>query len=136
MSLRWDAYNQNIKSMTLSLPLLAIIALVAAIAIFFYQSLHTREIALVTARQHCQRMGVQLLDQTIYCRRLRLVRSTTLPGIKRWYHFEFTSTGEERYPGTVEMLGNVPYAVQLAPHRFPAQPETPSHSTQRRDSVQ
>ena len=114
--------------MTLSLPLLAVIALLGGAATLFYQSLHTRELALVAARQHCQAMGVQLLDQTIYCHRRRLQRDGPLPVFRRWYFFEFTSTGDERYRGIVEMLGNSPRGVQLAPHRFPgAADENPAH---------
>ena len=118
--------------MTLSLPLLGLIALVAIGVTLFYQSLHTREIALVAARQHCRKMGVQLLDQTIYCHRLRLQRGNALPAFRRWYFFEFASTGDERYQGTVEMLGNLPQAVQLAPHRFPVASDAPGQQTDTR----
>ncbi len=117
--------------MTLSLPLLAFVVLVATAAILFYQSLHTREIALVAARHHCRAMGVQLLDQTIYCQRTRLQPGGALLAFRRWYCFEFTSTGDERYQGIVEMHGNTAQSVQLAPHRFPASSDAGQPGNQR-----
>ena len=70
--------------------------------------------ALQAARYRCREAGVQLLDHTVVQNKIRLVRSSS----KRWqvervYSFDFTSTGEHRYQGTVTLHGKHVIATEL-----------------------
>ncbi|HEY7884022.1 MAG TPA: DUF3301 domain-containing protein, partial [Cellvibrionaceae bacterium] len=64
-------------------------------------------------------MQVQMLDQSVYLRRLWIKRASDgRLCLWRSFYFEFTATGEDRYQGRVVMLGSRIEAVQLEPHRM------------------
>lgn len=79
-----------------------------------------RERALVAVRRHCEHQGLTLLDDNVAFQKLRWTRNSQgrLCGI-RTYGFEFTVTGEQRYSGSVTLLGNFVHSLHLAPHPFP-----------------
>ena len=78
-----------------------------------------RELALTAVRQHCKRMDVQLLDQTVALKRLWIKRHKNgKPALWRRYDFEFTGTGEDRNIGWIITLGNQIESVEFEPHRF------------------
>jgi hypothetical protein len=83
------------------LPLLLI--LVAAYA--WQNALRARERARGLASDLCTRVGVQLLDQTVSLRRLRLQR---ILGhgvrLRRCYGFEFSRDGIDRWRGSLDLL--------------------------------
>ena len=85
---------------------------------YFWHAHAVKEIALQIARKRCQELDVQLLDETVALHGLWLRRDA---GRVRWwrsYLFEFTATGDDRYHGSVEMLGRRVIALELAPHRL------------------
>lgn len=83
----------------------------------WWRSRDAKAFALVYAAQRCQQLDLQLLDQSIVLHKIRLQRSDN--GWLQWrreYGFEFSSTGHERYPGTLTMTGNQLSGIELAPH--------------------
>ena len=99
---------------------LLIILLVSIIGIFKITSLRAREIATAHTRQYCQSLALQLLDQSVSVSATRLKRgSDGAITISRTFVFEFAATGDERYRGSLEMHGNRPQRISLAPHKLP-----------------
>lgn len=93
--------------------------LIALVIYYWIIALRAKEQAYLAVKQHCQHMDVQLLDQTIYLRRLWIKRSER--GQLCWwraFYFEFTATGADRYVGRILMLGDKVTDIQLAPHRL------------------
>ena len=91
----------------------------AAVAAYWWNAHAVKEMALQSTRRRCAELDVQLLDETVVLSGLWLRRGDD--GAVHWwrsYLFEFTSTGDDRYPGSVEMLGRRVIALQLAPHRL------------------
>ena len=71
--------------------------------------------AFIYAKKYCQNADVQLLDENICLSGASLRRDQ----MGRWciyrqFKFEFTSTGEHRYQGTMELLGNKVSNIELA----------------------
>lgn len=95
------------------------LALVALLGLLWWQEQRAREVALRHARRECAAMDLQLLDETVALRALRL--GSDRSGRKRlWrrYGFEFSSTGDERYGGEVCTLGLQVVAFRVDPHRL------------------
>ncbi|CAM5457789.1 DUF3301 domain-containing protein [Rhodanobacter lindaniclasticus] len=65
-----------------------------------------RERAVRVARQQCQLHGLQLLDETVGLRALRLRRVNGLRRIERGYGFEVSIDGHDREPGRLWMIGD------------------------------
>lgn len=81
-----------------------------------------RERALQLARQHCSREGVELLDEVVALRTLRVRRNTRgVLCLAREYAFEFTATGQDRYNGSITMFGQRPGPVELEAFRYEPQ---------------
>lgn len=96
---------------------LLLILLAAIGAAWFWHHLGIRQLAMRHARQACQRNNVQLLDQSIYLRKIRLVRSrATLLAMERSYEFEFASRGDRRYLGWVVLSGRQLTRLELQPY--------------------
>jgi hypothetical protein len=87
---------------------------------YWYDSMRAREQALRVGRTACERDGLQLLDDTVQCVRLRLARNEAgRLQLQRTYRFEFSDTGVNRRDGSmvlhgaqVESLYMEPYLVQ------------------------
>ena len=102
------------------LNLLLIIAGIAIVALL-YNGLKVRELAVSSARAHCQQLQLQLLDQSVSLQSTRLVRDPhALALLQRDYRFEFTATGDERYKGKICMRNGRLHSIWLQPHRLPA----------------
>lgn len=82
------------------------IIIAVVVVYFWWGSFAAREVAYVTAKQLCQQAQVLFLDDTVSVEKIRLQRSYkgTL-GFYRRYRFEFTTDGEYRYRGYIDMLG-------------------------------
>jgi|SRR5690606_21992318 len=94
------------------------LTLIVLVGYYWHRALLAKEQAFAAAQRHCQTMQVQLLDQSVYLRRLwfkRNERGHLL--LWRAFYFEFTAVGDDRYLGRVVMLGNRVSEVQLEPHR-------------------
>ena len=62
--------------------------------------------AVAHAKRYCEQHDLQWLDESMVIRRLWPVRSRSGSLVlQRTYFFEFSSTGEHRYRGTVVMEG-------------------------------
>ena len=72
-----------------------------------------RERAIREARQQCQLHGLQLLDETVGLRRLRLRRVNGLRRIERCYGFEVSIDGHDREPGRLWMIGDALSSLSL-----------------------
>ena len=98
------------------LPLILVL-----LAIYVWQNaLRARELARVLSHNLCARVGVQLLDQTVALRRLRLQR---IPGeglrLRRCYGFEVSTDGHDRLRGSLDLLDGEMVAYDLPPTGVP-----------------
>ncbi|ALY36155.1 hypothetical protein B8B80_10680 [Pseudomonas aeruginosa] len=113
---------------------LFVMLLLGAAAAWWWRAHGVRERALLLAKQHCAKQGVELLDENVARRRLRLARDHRGQWrLSREFGFEFTVSGEERYAGRIVMYGYHLGAIELAPHRFEAAAEVdnpPVHSAE------
>lgn len=90
---------------------------IAAVAAIWWKAREAQERALRAARAYCQNLGLQLLDECVVQGRWRFKRGqTSVFIIERFYQFEFTSTGAERYIGEVVMHGPKLVSVTVEPH--------------------
>jgi len=72
-----------------------------------------RERATLEARQQCLQHGLQLLDETVSLRGLRLRRVNGLRQIERCYGFEVSIDGQDRQPGRLWMIGTALSSLTL-----------------------
>jgi hypothetical protein len=72
---------------------------------FWHNALRARERARYLAHALCARVGLQLLDQTVALRRVRLRR---IPGeglrLLRCYRFDVSTDGNDRRDGSLDMI--------------------------------
>jgi hypothetical protein len=88
-----------------------------------------RERAMHEARRLCLQHGLQLLDETVGMRRIRLRRANGLRRIERCYAFDVSIDGHDRQPGRLWMIGNAVTSVSL-PTTEASYAETLSSTTQ------
>ncbi len=75
-------------------------------------------IARRATKHHCDRVGVQLLDQNIVLKRIAIRPSANaLLVLERQYRFEFSSVGDRRYKGLTLLLGNKVQHIELEPYK-------------------
>ena len=92
--------------------LMSLLALVAAVGLWLKLSA-AREQATRLARQQCQQHGLQLLDETVGLRALRIRRVHGLRRIERCYAFEVSIDGDDRNPGRLWMVGSAMSGLSL-----------------------
>jgi len=90
----------------------------AAALVVWWRGHGVREQVLEQVRRHCRQAEVQLLDETVALQRVRPVRGPGGWVLRRIYGFEFTATGEDRYPGSAIAVGRHLHSIQLSPHRI------------------
>ncbi|QEW06209.1 DUF3301 domain-containing protein [Nitrincola iocasae] len=107
--------------MWIDLTALIWMSLIALIALLWWQNLKVRELALKQVKRYCDREALQLLDQSVALRHLSMARNphNGQLHLKRRYNFEFTSTGDERYQGHIELLGSRLLHIEVDAHRVP-----------------
>ncbi|MGN6382848.1 MAG: DUF3301 domain-containing protein, partial [Dyella sp.] len=64
-----------------------------------------RELAVAAARRHCELQGLQLLDETVGLRALRLRRLDGHRRLERGYDFDVSVDGDDREQGRLWMIG-------------------------------
>jgi hypothetical protein len=95
------------------------IAVIAAGALLWADSLRARERAVQAGRSACERYQLQFLDDTVSFARLRLRRGEDGQlRLARTYTFEFSDTGNNRRHGAIVMLGGELQDLQLEPFRM------------------
>lgn len=92
--------------------LLLLLVLAATVGLWLKFSA-ARERAVREARQQCRQHGLQLLDETVGLRGLRLRRINGLRRLERCYGFEVSIDGHDREPGRLWMLGDALSSLSL-----------------------
>lgn len=82
--------------------LLILLALIAVTGLWLKLSA-ARERATAEARQQCERYGLQLLDETVGLRSVRLRKLNGMRVFERCYAFEVSIDGDDREPGRLWM---------------------------------
>jgi hypothetical protein len=81
---------------------------------FWFTSLRAREAALSLVQKTLNESGLQLLDGSIYLRKIWPARKPGgAVGLLRFYHFEYTANGADRYRGLIVMLANQMEYLQI-----------------------
>lgn len=92
--------------------LLLLLVLGAVVGLWLKLSV-AREHAVREARRQCQQHGLQLLDETVGLRGVRLRRINGLRMIERCYGFEVSIDGHDREPGRLWMIGDALSSLSL-----------------------
>lgn len=91
------------------------IALLVVLVNHWWRSRDAKAFALQYAAKRCRELDLQLLDQSMVLRKSRLrVGNNSFLHWHRRYDFEFSSTGHERYPGSVELAGNRLLGIEMS----------------------
>jgi hypothetical protein len=86
---------------------------------YWITAIKVKEATLRAVEAHCSQAGVQLLDGTIFLRRLWVARDRRGQlQLTRVFQFEFTATGDDRNLGWARLLGRRIESIELSPHRF------------------
>ncbi len=98
--------------------LMVIFAIVTA-GLYWYSAAGIKQFALLAARNYCNQMDLQFLDESVALRALWFKRAPD-GQIRVWrsYTFEFTATGEDRYKGRIVLLGKQVTSIHTPPHRL------------------
>jgi hypothetical protein len=94
--------------------LFLLLALAAAIGLWLKLSL-ARETAIAEVRRQCDQHGLQLLDETVGLRGIRLRQHHGARVLERCYGFEVSVDGEDRQPARIWMNADGPSGVSLPP---------------------
>lgn len=79
-----------------------------------------KDAALVQVFKRCERLGLQLLDDTVQLHRIKPAKNSAGNWVmKRSYTFEFTSTGSQRYNAIATFIGHQFDQWQLPPYVSP-----------------
>lgn len=85
---------------------LILLALFAALAWLWWDSMQAREAAVAAARAACLAEGLLFLDDTVGIAAIKPARDADgRLQLQRAYDFEFSDTGDNRVKGGVVMLG-------------------------------
>lgn len=98
---------------------LLLLTLVSSVVYVWYRGLSVRERAFKAVEGYCSKFDLQLLDQNVSLRAIWLKRNDKgrlLPW--RRYHFEFTTTGDQRYSGQVVLLGDAVESLTSDAHKY------------------
>jgi hypothetical protein len=86
---------------------------------YWFNAQKVKEIALGSARDYCLSLEVQMLDDYVALNGICLTRDKAgKMQLQRSFLFEFSSTGNERYNGTVFMLGRRVESIYMEPYRI------------------
>lgn len=104
--------------MNLTLIDIILCFLLVSLAILLWQNFKIRELAFQRAKQRCQALDLQILDESVFGISWRPTYYQGQPRIKRRYRFFFTTTGEQRYQGEIELVGKQQTHIHFEPHRI------------------
>ena len=98
---------------------LLLLLLLAALGLFWFDSLSALEVARAKGKRVCNDANVQFLDDTVANIGLALVRDQSGRRVlRRTYRFEFSETGDSRLEGRMVMLGRRVESVTLEPYQM------------------
>lgn len=94
-------------------------ALIAVAYLFWNKQQQARLLASKVVRKHCELQDLQLLDDTLLLDGFS-VKKRKGGGwlLLRSYRFEFSSTGDERYAGMIQLAGRRVEQLELDTHRM------------------
>jgi len=93
---------------------LIFLGLLALVVWFWQDALRARELAVSRARQYCQDINYQFLDETVALISLKPGRDHSGSfTFHRYYHFEFSMDGHNRFSGTAYLIGHHLQSIQL-----------------------
>lgn len=104
--------------MNLQLHHLVWLLLIAALASYWWYTRAIREIAYRAVKRYCEKMDIQLLDFAVYESKTRLTRHEGRLTTHRTFQFEFATTGEHRYRGSVEIVARKVLGIDVEPHIY------------------
>ena len=86
---------------------------------YWWDTLHSKEIARVAGLKACEKVSVQWLDETVELKKQWLRRGGRgYLQICRLYFFEFTSDGSQRYKGRIILLGQKLSELEMDAYRI------------------
>lgn len=92
--------------------------LIVAVIWYWWNSVSAYEVAYREAKAVCHRMNLQFLDDTLDVIKLRLCRHPKgYMQLCRTYEFEFSSDGDSRYKGFVNIAGKQLKGVDMDAYR-------------------
>lgn len=104
----------------MSLSLIFWSTVAVALVSFWWQSDQIKHLALAHVHRYCKAQNLQLLDQIMVLRGVWPARNDQGSLIlRRRYSFEFTSTGQARYQGRIELLGKHLEKLELDAYIIP-----------------
>tara|TARA_B110000305_G_scaffold6368_1_gene6191 strand:+ start:237 stop:650 length:414 start_codon:yes stop_codon:yes gene_type:complete len=91
----------------LSISEFIILFLLFSVVWLWYDIISKRELAIFEGKRLASNLNLQLLDDTVHCNRMSIVRSeSNWPSIKRVYYFNLSSTTNDRLNCQITLLGN------------------------------
>lgn len=105
--------------------LIALLALATVVGLWL-KFTGAREHAVAEARRQCTQHGLQLLDETVGLRRLRLRRADGRRQLELGYAFEVSAHGDDRLEGRLWMHGDQLAGLSLPSADEPFDEPTPS----------
>ncbi|WP_223459025.1 MULTISPECIES: DUF3301 domain-containing protein [unclassified Pseudomonas] len=104
----------------LTLGNIFVLMLFATAGAWLWHNHGLRERALERVKQHCGKLGIELLDGNVALKRIAFIRDASgRRRLARVYNFEFTVTGETRHNGTITQFGAHSAQIELAPYPVP-----------------
>lgn len=91
-----------------------VLLVVGSLIAIWIGGISAHELAVQAARTACERYSCQLLDETVVMEKMRPRRAQS--GSMRWvrhYGFEFSSVGDERHRGELEVFAGRVHGVTL-----------------------
>ena len=93
---------------------LVALMLLALIVVYWLSAMRTREQAGKAARDACQRIDAQFLDETVACTAVKVIMHRGKPTLHRSYAFEYTHDDASRHLGRVVFIGEELAGIFLA----------------------
>jgi len=103
-----------------SLDNLLLLVIAGLGAVYWWQSGLFKGKARQLATEHCRQLGLQLLDQSMVITGFWPTRTSAGNfAFRRTYQFEFSSTGDRRYPGRLILEGMTLKSIKLETYKLP-----------------
>tara|TARA_Y100000389_G_scaffold163257_1_gene166436 strand:- start:210 stop:530 length:321 start_codon:yes stop_codon:yes gene_type:complete len=84
-----------------------VLFLIISVVWLWYDITTKRELAIYEGRRLANNLSLQLLDDTVHCNKMSMVRSASnWPAIKRVYYFNLSSTTNDRLNCQLTLIGN------------------------------
>ncbi len=84
---------------------LTALTLLALVLGYWLSAMRAREQAGRAARDACQRIDAQFLDETVACTAVKVMMYRGKPTLHRCYEFEYTHDDASRRPGRLVFIG-------------------------------